>query len=53
MRIFWEAVERADRLVFKTLDVVDRKLKRPPLLERTQEATKDVKTPQRVIEFDS
>lgn len=52
MRIVWELLEGADRLGMGALDQVDRLLKRKPLFERTAERTKDVRAPQRVIEFD-
>jgi hypothetical protein len=51
MRILWDALENADRLVFKLLDKVDQTQKREPLLERTQKLTANVRPPQRVIEF--
>ncbi len=52
MRAIWETLERFDQAVFKSLDQVDQLLKRRPLWERTQEKTKDVREPQRVITFD-
>lgn len=52
MRIIWDVLEGVDRLAIGALDQVDRLLRRPSLLERTKERTKDVRAPQRVIEFD-
>jgi hypothetical protein len=51
MRILWETLENADRLVFKLLDQVDHLAGREPLLKRTQKLTEKVRAPQRVIEF--
>jgi hypothetical protein len=53
MRIVWDVLETVDRVAFSALDQVDRLLRRPPLLERTKERTKDVRPPQRVIEFEN
>lgn len=52
MRIVWELLERADLGVMRALDALDRKRGRPTAFERAKDATKDVRAPQRVIEFE-
>lgn len=52
MRVIWDVLEGADRVGMGVLDRVDRLLGRKPLFERTLERTRNVRAPQRVIEFD-
>lgn len=52
MRIVWDVLEGADRIGMSVLDRVDRLLGRKPVFERMVERTKNVRAPQRVIEFD-
>ena len=53
MRIIWDVLERVDLSSLALLDKADRLLGRKPTLERTKERTKDVREPQRIIEFDN
>jgi len=52
MRIIWELLERADLGVMRAMDQLDQRRGKPSAFERAKQATKDVRAPQRVIEFD-
>ena len=51
MRAFWDSAEFLDRTLFKALDRIDQLRGSKPLRQRTAEAVKDVREPQRVITF--
>lgn len=52
MRLLWDGLENLDRAVFRAQDAIDRLLRRAPLMDRTRQATKDVREPQRIITFE-
>ncbi|HSC88496.1 MAG TPA: hypothetical protein VLC09_14535 [Polyangiaceae bacterium] len=52
MEALWHLLEKADRAAIVTLDRLDRLRGREPFRARIEDATKDVRAPQRVIEFD-
>ncbi len=52
MRIIWELLERADLGVMRAMNQLDERRGKKSPFERAKDATKDVRAPQRVIEFD-
>lgn len=52
MEALWNLAETVDRAAFAALEKLDRLRKRDSYRARIEAATKDVRAPQRVIEFD-
>lgn len=52
MELIWQWAERLDRLAMKTLERVDQASGRGSFRKRAEEATREVRAPQRVIQFE-
>jgi hypothetical protein len=52
MQILWNALEFVDRKAIQALDRLDKKLRREPFQQRKLREIRNVRAPQRVIEFE-
>ncbi|MCH2110045.1 MAG: hypothetical protein MK135_12010, partial [Polyangiaceae bacterium] len=53
MRFIWDALETVDRLKHSAQKQADKLRAKPHVWQQAEEATKDVRKPQKAIEFDN